>query len=57
MGKTLITGVTGKDGSYSAELLLEKGYDVHGVKRGASLFNTQRVNHIYEDAHIENAHF
>ncbi|WP_337271199.1 GDP-mannose 4,6-dehydratase [Oryzifoliimicrobium ureilyticus] len=53
----LITGVTGQDGSYLAELLLSKGYEVHGVKRRASLFNTARVDHIYEDPHIENAHF
>jgi GDPmannose 4,6-dehydratase len=53
----LVTGVTGQDGSYLAELLLEKGYEVHGIKRRASLFNTQRVDHIYEDPHIENARF
>lgn len=53
----LITGVTGQDGSYLAEFLLEKGYEVHGIKRRASLFNTQRVDHIYEDPHIENARF
>lgn len=53
----LITGVTGQDGSYLAELLLEKGYIVHGIKRRASSFNTQRVDHIYQDPHIENAHF
>jgi GDPmannose 4,6-dehydratase len=57
MKKALITGVTGQDGSYLAELLLEKGYEVHGIKRRASSFNTQRVDHIYEDVHIENAHF
>jgi GDPmannose 4,6-dehydratase len=57
MKKALITGVTGQDGSYLAELLLEKGYEVHGIKRRASLFNTQRVDHIYEDPHIENARF
>jgi GDPmannose 4,6-dehydratase len=50
----LITGVTGQDGSYLAEFLLEQGYSVHGVKRRASLFNTQRVDHIYQDPHIEN---
>jgi GDPmannose 4,6-dehydratase len=55
--KALITGVTGQDGSYLAELLLNKGYEVHGIKRRASSFNTQRVDHIYEDVHIENAHF
>ena len=48
----LITGVTGQDGSYLAELLLEKGYEVHGIKRRSSLFNTQRVDHIYQDPHI-----
>jgi GDPmannose 4,6-dehydratase len=53
----LITGVTGQDGSYLAELLLEKGYIVHGIKRRASSFNTQRVDHIYQDPHIENARF
>ena len=53
----LITGVTGQDGSYLAEFLLGKGYIVHGVKRRASSFNTQRVDHIYQDPHIENAHF
>jgi GDPmannose 4,6-dehydratase len=53
----LITGITGQDGSYLAELLLEKGYIVHGIKRRASSFNTQRVDHIYQDPHIENARF
>lgn len=57
MKKALITGVTGQDGSYLAEFLLEKGYEVHGIKRRASLFNTQRVDHIYEDPHVENANF
>ena len=57
MKKALITGVTGQDGSYLAELLLEKGYEVHGIKRRASLFNTQRVDHIYEDPHVDNQHF
>ncbi len=51
MKKALITGITGQDGSYLAELLLEKGYEVHGIKRRASLFNTQRVDHIYQDPH------
>lgn len=55
MKKALITGVTGQDGSYLAEFLLEKGYEVHGIKRRASLFNTQRVDHIYEDPHVDNA--
>jgi len=49
----LITGITGQDGSYLAELLLEKGYTVHGVKRRASLFNTDRIDHLYEDPHVE----
>ena len=53
----LITGITGQDGSYLAEFLLDKGYVVHGIKRRASLFNTQRVDHIYQDPHIENARF
>jgi GDPmannose 4,6-dehydratase len=53
----LITGVTGQDGSYLAELLLEKGYVVHGIKRRASSFNTQRVDHIYQDLHAENSRF
>jgi len=55
--KALITGVTGQDGSYLAELLLEKGYEVHGIKRRASSFNTARVDHIYQDPHIDNARF
>lgn len=53
----LITGITGQDGSYLAELLLEKGYEVHGIKRRASLFNTQRVDHIYQDPHESGARF
>lgn len=53
----LITGVTGQDGSYLAELLLEKGYEVHGIKRRASSLNTQRVDHIYQDMHEENVNF
>ena len=53
----LITGITGQDGSYLAELLLEKGYIVHGIKRRASSFNTSRVDHIYQDPHIDNARF
>ena len=53
----LITGITGQDGSYLAELLLAKGYVVHGIKRRSSLFNTQRVDHIYEDPHVSNARF
>ena len=57
MKKALITGITGQDGSYLAEFLLEKGYEVHGIKRRSSLFNTQRIDHIYQDPHIENARF
>jgi len=57
MKRALITGVTGQDGSYLAELLLEKGYEVHGIKRRASSFNTQRVDHIYQDPHVENKNF
>ena len=55
--RALITGVTGQDGSYLAEFLLEKGYEVHGIKRRASSFNTQRVDHIYEDPNIEDQNF
>ena len=51
MKKALITGITGQDGSYLAELLLEKGYEVHGIKRRASLFNTDRIDHLYQDPH------
>jgi GDPmannose 4,6-dehydratase len=58
MTKTaLITGVTGQDGAYLAEFLLNKGYIVHGIKRRSSLFNTERIDHIYEDPHIENRNF
>ena len=53
----LITGVTGQDGSYLAEFLLDKGYEVHGIKRRASLFNTDRVDHIYQDPHIKDPKF
>ena len=53
----LITGVTGQDGSYLAELLLEKGYEVHGIKRRASLFNTNRIDHLYQDPHERNQRF
>jgi len=55
--RALVTGVTGQDGSYLAELLLEKGYEVHGIKRRASSFNTQRVDHIYQDPHLEHKNF
>ncbi len=54
MKKALITGITGQDGSYLAEFLLEKGYEVHGIKRRASHFNTQRIDHIYQDPHVPN---
>jgi len=54
MKKALITGITGQDGSYLAELLLDKGYEVHGIIRRASTFNTQRIDHIYQDPHEEN---
>ncbi|CAN8139470.1 GDP-mannose 4,6-dehydratase [uncultured Thiomicrorhabdus sp.] len=53
----LITGVTGQDGSYLAEFLLEKGYEVHGIKRRSSLFNTGRIDHIYQDPHVDNKNF
>jgi len=55
--KALITGITGQDGAYLAELLLSKGYIVHGVKRRSSLFNTQRIDHFYTDPHIESSNF
>jgi GDPmannose 4,6-dehydratase len=57
MKRALVTGITGQDGSYLAEFLLEKGYEVHGIKRRASSFNTQRIDHIYEDPHTTNARF
>ena len=49
--KALITGITGQDGSYLAEFLLKKGYEVHGIKRRASSFNTDRIDHLYQDPH------
>jgi GDPmannose 4,6-dehydratase len=55
--KALITGVTGQDGAYLAELLLEKGYEVHGIKRRSSLFNTDRIDHLYQDPHEKNPSF
>ncbi len=55
--KALITGITGQDGSYLAEFLLENGYEVHGIKRRASSLNTQRIDHIYEDPHMDNQNF
>ncbi|MDW5266188.1 MULTISPECIES: GDP-mannose 4,6-dehydratase [Acidobacteriaceae] len=57
MKKALITGVTGQDGAYLAEFLLAKGYEVHGIKRRSSLFNTARIDHIYEDPHNPSPHF
>ena len=58
MAKTaLITGITGQDGSYLAEFLLEKGYIVHGIKRRASLINTERLDHLYQDPHSTKANF
>ncbi|MGN6477589.1 MAG: GDP-mannose 4,6-dehydratase, partial [Flavipsychrobacter sp.] len=55
--KALITGVTGQDGAYLSELLLKKGYEVHGIKRRSSLFNTSRIDHLYEDPHISHRNF
>ena len=55
--RALITGITGQDGSYLAEFLLARGYEVHGIKRRASQFNTQRIDHIYQDPHVDNARF
>ena len=57
MKKAIITGVTGQDGSYLAEFLLQKGYEVHGIKRRSSSFNTQRIDHIFQDPHVENKNF
>jgi len=57
MKKALITGVTGQDGAYLAEFLLKKGYEVHGVKRRASMFNTARIDHLYQDPHVDNQRF
>ena len=55
--KAIITGITGQDGSYLAEFLLDKGYEVHGIKRRSSSFNTERIDHLYEDPHIDNQKF
>ena len=55
--KALVTGITGQDGAYLAEFLLEKGYEVHGIKRRASIFNTDRIDHLYQDPHVENRNF
>ena len=57
MKKALITGVTGQDGAYLSELLIEKGYEVHGIKRRSSLINTGRIDHLYEDPYIDNRSF
>ena len=57
MKKALITGITGQDGAYLSEFLLRKGYEVHGIKRRSSLFNTGRIDHLYEDPHIDNRKF
>ncbi|HTH31649.1 MAG TPA: GDP-mannose 4,6-dehydratase [Lacibacter sp.] len=57
MKRALITGITGQDGAYLSDLLLKKGYEVHGIKRRTSLFNTDRIDHLYEDPHINNRHF
>ncbi len=57
MKKALITGITGQDGAYLAELLLKKGYEVHGIKRRSSLFNTERIDHLYQDPHVNNRNF
>src|SRR5437016_13284933 len=57
MKKALITGITGQDGAYLAEFLLEKGYEVHGIKRRASSFNTARIDHLYQDPHDPDVHF
>ena len=56
MKKAIITGVTGQDGAYLAEFLLSKGYEVHGIKRRSSFFNTQRIDHIFQDPHLPDAH-
>ncbi|MFZ1930340.1 MAG: GDP-mannose 4,6-dehydratase, partial [Candidatus Sulfotelmatobacter sp.] len=57
MKKALITGITGQDGSYLAEFLLTKGYEVHGIKRRSSLLNTERIDHLYEDPHVPDRRF
>ncbi|MBV5331691.1 GDP-mannose 4,6-dehydratase, partial [bacterium] len=58
MNKTaLVTGITGQDGAYLAEFLLKKGYIVHGIKRRSSLFNTDRIDHLYQDPHVDNRKF
>src|SRR5574339_727715 len=57
MKKALITGVTGQDGAYLSEFLLKKGYVVHGIKRRSSLFNTNRIDHLYQDPHVDKRNF
>ena len=57
MKKALITGVTGQDGAYLSEFLLKKGYIVHGIKRRSSLFNRSRIDHLYQDPHVDNRNF
>ena len=57
MKKAFITGVTGQDGAYLSEFLLKKGYQVHGLKRRSSIFNTDRIDHLYQDPHVENRNF
>ncbi|MEO1714084.1 MAG: GDP-mannose 4,6-dehydratase, partial [Bacteroidota bacterium] len=57
MKKALITGITGQDGAYLSRFLLQKGYQVHGIKRRTSLFNTDRIDSIYQDPHIDNRNF
>ncbi|GHU15243.1 GDP-mannose 4,6-dehydratase [Spirochaetia bacterium] len=57
MKTALITGITGQDGAYLSEFLLKKGYEVHGIKRRSSSFNTQRIDHLYQDPHVKNKHF
>jgi GDPmannose 4,6-dehydratase len=57
MKTALITGITGQDGAFLSEFLLKKGYQVHGIKRRSSSFNTQRIDHLYQDPHVTNKHF
>src|ERR1700759_4878135 len=57
MKKALLTGITGQDGAYLTELLLSKNYEVHGIKRRSSSFNTERIDHLYQDPHESNVHF
>ena len=57
MKRALIAGITGQDGAYLAEFLLKQGYEVHGIKRRVSLFNTERIEHLYQDPHEQNVRF